>query len=170
MLPADRKPVSGEVTGWLARNAIRLISLTAGTSTSDLQPLKGVLDGVRVMGIGESTHGTREFCRLEHRLLKFLVTELGFSVLAMEASASAAPAVDAHVLHGVGDGAEAVAELGFWTWRTYEVLAVIEWMRAYDRGHPKPRRCASWALIPNSAGLPHGARRCAAARGTRSCA
>ncbi|MEU0400691.1 erythromycin esterase family protein [Streptomyces sp. NPDC006197] len=92
--------MSDEVTSWLARAALPLACLTAGAPTTDLQPLKGVLDGVRVVGLGEATHGTREFFQLKHRLLEFLVTELGFSVLAMEASASAAPAVDAYVRHG----------------------------------------------------------------------
>jgi erythromycin esterase len=85
--------VSNEVTGWLAQNALPLSSLTTGVSTVDLQPLKDVLDGVRIVGLGEATHRTREFFQLKHRLLEFLVTEMGFSVLAMEASASAGPAV-----------------------------------------------------------------------------
>ncbi|MFI1716947.1 hypothetical protein [Streptomyces litmocidini] len=86
--------MSDEVTRWLTRATLPLTGLAAGAPTTDLQPLKDVLDGVRVVGLGEATHGTREFFRLKHRLLEFLVTELGFSVLAMEASASAGPAVD----------------------------------------------------------------------------
>ncbi|WP_435207992.1 erythromycin esterase family protein [Streptomyces sp. bgisy034] len=96
--------------------------------------MKQILDGVRIIGLGEATHGTREFFTLKHRLLEFLVTELGFSTLAMEASASAGPAVDAYVRRSVGDATKVLAGLGFWTWRTHEVLAVIEWMRDYNRG------------------------------------
>jgi erythromycin esterase len=92
MLATAPGAVSDEVIGWLTRNALPLSSLSAGAPTTDLQPLKSVLDGVRIVGLGEATHGTREFFQLKHRLLEFLVTEMGFSALAMEASASAAPA------------------------------------------------------------------------------
>ncbi|WP_206504156.1 erythromycin esterase family protein [Streptomyces chrestomyceticus] len=144
--------MSDEVTGWLAERAVPLRGLVAGVPSDDLQPLKGVLSGVRVVGLGESTHGTREFFQLKHRLLEFLVTELGFSVLAMEASASAAPAVDAYVRHGVGDAATVLRGLGFWTWRTYEVLAVIEWMRAYNRGRPEEGKIRFAGIDPQKCG------------------
>jgi erythromycin esterase len=140
-MPATaRGTVSDEVIGWLARHALPLRSLSAGVPTTDLQPLKQVLDGVRIVGLGEATHGTREFFQLKHRLLEFLATEMGFSVLAMEASASAAPAVDAYVRQGIGDAATVLAGLEFWTWRTHEVLAVIKRMRDYNRGWPDDQK------------------------------
>ncbi|MFI6283924.1 erythromycin esterase family protein [Streptomyces sp. NPDC051018] len=141
-----------DVTDWLARNALPLTTLSAGAPTDDLQPFKDVLGGVRIVGLGESTHGTGEFFRLKHRLLEFLVTELGFTTLAMEASASAGPAVDAYVRHGTGDAASALEGLGFWTWRTHEVLAMIEWMRAYNRGRPEAGKVRFAGVDPQRCG------------------
>ncbi|MGW2563237.1 erythromycin esterase family protein [Streptomyces sp. NPDC001514] len=127
-------------------------SLHAGTSDHDLEPLRDVLNDVCVLGMGEATHGTAEFFQLKHRILRFLVREMGFTALAMEASVSAAQAVNDHVLHGIGDAADALAGLGFWTWRTREMLAVVEWMREHNRTSPRegavrfvgidPQRCA----------------------------
>lgn len=142
-----------DVTAWLSHNAVPLSGgLTAGAPTDDLQPLKEVLDGVRIVGLGESTHGTREFFQLKHRLLEYLVTELGFTTLAMEASASAGPAVDAYVRGGVGDPAQVLTGLGFWTWRTEEVLAVIEWMRAYNEGRPADEQVRFVGIDPQRSG------------------
>ncbi|MFF0447944.1 erythromycin esterase family protein [Streptomyces sp. NPDC004609] len=141
-----------DVTDWLARNALPLTTLSAGAPTDDLQPLRDILDGVRIVGLGESTHGTGEFFRLKHRLLEFLVTELGFTTLAMEASASAGAAVDAYVRHGTGDAVRVLTGLGFWTWRTHEVLAMIEWMRAYNRGRPEARRIRFVGVDPQRCG------------------
>ncbi|MFE3249301.1 erythromycin esterase family protein [Streptomyces sp. NPDC059209] len=153
----DRETVSGEasdeVTAWLSRNAVPLSGgLAPGAPTTDLQPLKEVLDGVRIVGLGESTHGTREFFRLKHRLLEYLVTELGFTTLAMEASASAGPAVDAYVRGGVGDPAQVLTGLGFWTWRTEEILGVIEWMRAYNDGRPADEQVRFAGIDPQRSG------------------
>jgi erythromycin esterase len=129
-----------------------LRSLSAGAPTTDLQPLKSVLDGVRILGLGEATHGTREFFQLKHRLLEFLVTDMGFSALAMEASASAAPAVDAYVRQGSGDAAKVLAGLGFWSWRTHEVLAMIEWMRNHNQGRPEDEKVRFVGIDPQRCG------------------
>lgn len=58
--------------------------------------------------MGESTHGTREFFLLKHRLLEFLVREMGCRAWAMEASESAALAPDASVGGAPGDAARLV--------------------------------------------------------------
>ncbi|MCX5206543.1 erythromycin esterase family protein [Streptomyces sp. NBC_00237] len=139
-------------TSWLARSSHPLHTLSADAPTTDLQPLRDVLDGVRIVGLGEATHGTREFFRLKHRLLAFLVRELGYSTFAMEASESAAPAVDAYVRHGIGSAAEAVAGLGFWTWRTREVLAMVEWMRTYNNGRPESAQVRFLGIDPQKCG------------------
>ncbi|MBT2440037.1 erythromycin esterase family protein [Streptomyces sp. ISL-36] len=129
-----------DIARWLAENARPLGTLTPGAPTGDLQPLGEALRGARIVGLGESTHGTGEFFRLKHRIVEFLVREEGFTTLAMEASQSAARALDAYVRHGVGDPARLVARLGFWTWRTQEMVDLVEWLRAHNRDLPEDRR------------------------------
>ncbi|HTY89198.1 MAG TPA: hypothetical protein VMB80_17255 [Candidatus Acidoferrum sp.] len=71
---------------WLSTNAIRLETVEAGHGFADLQPLKPVIGPARIVALGEATHGTREFFQLKHRMLEFLVTEMGFNIFAMEAT------------------------------------------------------------------------------------
>ncbi|MGW1323920.1 erythromycin esterase family protein [Streptomyces antibioticus] len=129
-----------DIARWLTEHARPLESLIPGAPTDDLEPLGVTLRGVRVVGLGESTHGTSEFFRLKHRIVEFLVREEGFTTLAMEASESAARAVDAYVRHGVGDPARLVARLGFWTWRSQEMVDLVEWLRSHNRDLPEERR------------------------------
>ncbi|MFB6822270.1 erythromycin esterase family protein [Streptomyces virginiae] len=143
--------MSNAMDGWLAAHARTLDTLDPGAPYADLEPLRGVLRDVRIVGLGESTHGTREFFRLKHRVLEFLVREMGCTVLAMEASESAAHAVDAYVCHGVGDPVRLIARLGFWTWRTEEMLDIVEWMRAHNRGVPADRRVRFVGIDPQLA-------------------
>ncbi|GHH21614.1 erythromycin esterase family protein [Streptomyces rubradiris] len=89
---------------------------------------------------------------MSDEVTRFLVEEMGFSVLAMEASASAGPAVDAYVRQGVGDAAGVLAGLGFWTWRTREVLGMIEWMRAYNRGRLEDQKVRFVGVDPQKCG------------------
>jgi erythromycin esterase len=137
-----------EIQQWLSGTARPLTSVVAGSPAEDLAPLGKALDGVRVVGLGEATHGTREFFQLKHRLFEYLVTELGYSVLAMEASESAAPAVDAYVREGIGDAETVVAGLGFWTWRTEEVLALVQWMRTYNTDRPAAEQVSFVGIDP----------------------
>ncbi|MFE3882311.1 erythromycin esterase family protein [Streptomyces lydicus] len=129
-----------DIDRWLTEYARPLGSLTPGAPHQDLEPLGAALRGVRIMGLGESTHGTREFFRLKHRIVQFLVREAGFTTFAMEASASAARALDAYVRHGTGDPARLLTRLGFWTWRTEEILDLVEWLRAHNAVLPESRR------------------------------
>lgn len=117
---------------WLRRHAISLTGVEAGRGFADLQALKTIIGGARVVALGEATHGTREFFQLKHRLLEFLVTEMGFTTFAIEANWPESLAVNDYVLHGRGDSAKALAGLHFWTWNTQEVLDMIHWMRQYN--------------------------------------
>ena len=120
------------VTGWLAERAIPLSGVRAGAGFDDLRPLKSILKDVRVVGLGEATHGTREFFQFKHRMLEFLVKEMGFTVFAIEASYPACWNINEYVLTGKGDPAAALASQGFWTWDTHEVADMIAWMRDYN--------------------------------------
>ncbi|MFE7115088.1 erythromycin esterase family protein, partial [Streptomyces sp. NPDC057654] len=42
--------------------------------------------------------------------------------------------------------------LGFWTWRTYEVLAMIEWMRAHNSGAPDTEKVRFVGIDPQRCG------------------
>ncbi len=70
--------------------------------------------------------------QLKHRLLEFLVAEMGFTTFAIEANWPESLAVNDYVLHGRGDPAKVLAGLQFWTWNTEEVLDQIRWMRRYN--------------------------------------
>jgi erythromycin esterase len=129
-----------EVCSWLRTRAQKLDALEAGHGFADLTTLLETWKGLDVVGLGESTHGTRELFTLKHRLLEFLVRELGLQVFAMEASESASVAVDDYVRYGVGDGGEALADLRFWTWNTEEMASIIGWLRRHNAGLPADRR------------------------------
>ena len=129
---AAEKARAEEVKSWLASHAIRLKGAEAGQGFDDMQPLKKVIGGARLVALGEATHGTREFFQLKHRMLEFLVTEMGFTVFGIEATMPEAFDVNEFVLNGKGDPAGALAGMYFWTWDTEEVLEMIRWMRNYN--------------------------------------
>lgn len=105
-------------------------------SNADFLPLKPLLQDRRIVAMGESTHGTREFFQLKHRMLRFLVEECGFRTFAIEANFSECLIINDYVQNGVGDARSGLKAIYFWVWNTEEVLAMIEWMRKWNVDHP----------------------------------
>ncbi len=94
----------------------------------------------RVIGLGEATHGSREFFRLKHRILRHLVDRRGLRVVGLEANFSEALAIDDYVGHGAGDPGDALAAVHVWPWQTEEVVALLEWLRSFNEGRPPADR------------------------------
>ncbi len=124
-------------------------SIVPGAGFDDLQPLRRILQGVRVVGIGEATHGTREFVQLRHRLLEFLVREMGFTVLAVEFSAADAVLINDYILHGQARREQVAACLQkLWITDTEEMTAVVDWMREYNGRAPIAKRVKFLGIDP----------------------
>ncbi len=133
-------PPPEDVVRWVARTAIPLTTVEAGHGFDDMRPLDKLVGGARIVALGEATHGTREFFQMKHRMLEYLVEKKGFRIFAIEANLPEARRVNEYVLHGTGSATAALSGMYFWTWDTEEVLALIEWMRAYnmDPAHDAP--------------------------------
>jgi erythromycin esterase len=129
---AESKAKQQIVIARLKENAIPVKAVEAGNGFQDLQPLKQVFKDVRYVGLGEETHGTREFFQFKHRMLEFLVKEMGFRVFAIEASYSACENINDYIMGKNDDGTKALDSQGFWTWNTEEVRAMIDWLRTYN--------------------------------------
>jgi len=125
-------PAPPEVSTWIQSHAIPLKTFHAGQGFDDMQPLKDLVGSARIVALGEATHGTSEFFRLKHRMLEFLVEEMGFRDFAIEANLPEAFAIDDYLQSGQGDPAKALAGLHFWPWNTEEFLDMLRWMRSYN--------------------------------------
>lgn len=113
---------------------------------ADLSRFLEAARGARVLGLGESTHGTGEFFRLKHRLVERLVRREGFRVFALEANVLTAARLDAWVQGGPGTVEQAMAGL-FTVWHTEEVRDLLAGLREYNRTHPgDPVRVAGFDM------------------------
>lgn len=82
-LPAADEP--DPRVSWLQEHAVELSTLDpAATGFDDLEPLKEILAGARVVMLGEATRGDGSAFLAKGRLIRFLHREMGFDVLALE--------------------------------------------------------------------------------------
>jgi erythromycin esterase len=121
------------VIGWIRDTAIRLSTPVAGHGFDDMAPLQKIVGDARIVALGEASHGTREFFQLKHRMLEFLVTEMGFSIFSIEANMPEAYRLNDFVLNGEGDPAKLIKGMYVWLWDTQEVLDMVLWMREYNK-------------------------------------
>ena len=133
---ADASPAE---VRWLTAHSTPLRDVRPPSSNapddSDLDLFTKIVGDARVVALGESTHGTREFFLAKHRLLEYLVRRLGFSVFAIEANQVAVQTTNRYVLGGPGTAREAMRVM-FAVWNTEEMEALVEWMRGYNAAHP----------------------------------
>jgi erythromycin esterase len=120
-------------TKWLTENSHSLTTVDSGNGFKDLEPWKQILKNVTVVGLGESSHGTSEFFRMKHRMLEFLVNEMGYNSFYIEASMARCRYINDYVLYGKGDLDAATSIQGFTTWRVQEVRNMIEWIRMHNK-------------------------------------
>ena len=140
----DEVPVAPEFStaqmDWLGQQAapLKRVDATpkgAQPDYSDLAAFRRISGSAQLIALGESTHGTSEFFRIKHRLLEYAVKEMGVSVFAVEANQLAVEQINRYVLFGEGDARTAIKVM-FKVWNTEEMLALIEWLRAYNLENP----------------------------------
>ncbi|AXT61893.1 erythromycin esterase family protein [Aquimarina sp. AD10] len=127
-----RKAQKESVISWIKDKSITLKSVKAETGLTDLAYLKPILKDVQIVGLGETSHGTKEIFQMKHRMLEFLVKEMGFKIFAIEASHVGCRPINEYILHGKGTSRTALSAQEFWIWNTEEVIDMIEWMRKYN--------------------------------------
>jgi erythromycin esterase len=79
-------PPPDAVVDWARQHAVALSSVEPGSGFEDLEPLRAMVAGARLVGIGEASHGTHEFRALSRRLLEFFVERMGFRAVVVEDS------------------------------------------------------------------------------------
>jgi erythromycin esterase-like protein len=120
-----------------AVEALRREALPLTGDRGDYDPLLDRVGDARIVMLGEASHGTHEFYRERARITKRLITEQGFTAVAIEGDWPDTDRVNRYV-HGIGPDADAEEALrGFrrfptWMWRNADVLDFVGWLRAHN--------------------------------------
>ena len=144
--PTEGSTPTDELAARLQYSSVELATTDPTADHADLDPVGDALTDARIIGLGEATHGTREFFRLKHRLVRYLVEEQGLRLFAMEANLPETMALNKYIVHGEGDPHEALAGTHFWIWRTEAVLALVEWFRDFNAGRPLDDRVRFYGI------------------------
>ena len=78
--------VDSSYADWVQEKHFKLRSISYDQDFSDLIFLENLLNGKRIIQLGESSHGSKEFNLTKVRLIKYLHQELAYQVIAFESS------------------------------------------------------------------------------------
>ena len=144
-----RPPLDEKTRKWLDKNAVKIKSLERDADTADLAPLKKALKGVRIVQLGEQSHGDGTCFKLKTRMAKYLHQELGFDVIAWEAGLFGCE--HANQLLAEGKVKEAVFASVPGVWRVEEVRSLFEYM-AETHKTDRPLRLSGFDFQASGAG------------------
>lgn len=118
-------------------------------SPEDYDRLMELIGENRFVLLGEASHGTHDFYETRARITERLISEKGFTAVAVEADWPDAYRASRYV-QGRSDDADAVEALtGFkrfptWMWRNTDVVEFIAWLREYNDRLPGDARKAGF--------------------------
>jgi erythromycin esterase len=101
-----------------------------------------------IIGLGEGTHGTSEFFKAKHRMLKYLVEKHGFKIFSIEADFGESYLINQAVMNS--DKSQIVSlmkdKMIFWVWKTNEVRDMLLWMCDYNVGKEDAEKVQYWGI------------------------
>jgi erythromycin esterase len=106
----------------------------------DLDPLLERICDARYVLLGEASHGTSEFYTWRAEITKRLITEKGFSFIAVEGDWPDCYRVNRYTKGMTNSGSSAYEVLHAfsrwptWMWANREIVDLIEWLRSHNKG------------------------------------
>ncbi len=121
------------ILDWAQDNASEIETLELTNRHDDLELLEQIIGEAQLVCLGESRHDIREQFMLKHRFIKYLVEELGFTTLILEASIPYSKEINEYILTGDGNLEDIMANMpGWFLWDTQEMTDIFNWMRDYN--------------------------------------
>ena len=87
---------------------------------------------VKVIGLGEATHGNIEFQELKKDLFEVLIKNENVRVFVLEGDFGGGQQINQFILNGTGTAEEAVNALDYSIYKTEQMIDLVQWMHDYN--------------------------------------
>ncbi|NOY47415.1 MAG: erythromycin esterase family protein [Chlorobi bacterium] len=135
--PKNVEPTKEELD-WLKQHIYPLNTYDPNTiDNKDLEILDELIGTTKVVALGENTHGSSEIFKMKHRIIKYLAQKKGFNIFSGEANMPKSYKLNNYIIGDNDNPIELLKELGFFIWRTKEVLDMVKWMKQYSKSNRK---------------------------------
>ena len=121
---------------------------------TQLEPILNTVGDKKIIGLGEGTHGTKEFNDIRISIIKELIERKGFNIICFEN-----PFGDSYYLNEVINSNQsiksALKNYAISIWQTKEIESFLLWLRKYNQTHNNKVRFTGmdFNFITNSANI-----------------
>jgi erythromycin esterase-like protein len=119
-----------ESLSWINKNAYELKS-NSDSNNNDLSFLLHELRGKSIVGLGEASHGTREFYVQKARIIEYLISKCNFKLLAFESPKSMMAPINIYLQTGEGNLTELMKHMALYS--TEEIYNLFQRIRQYNK-------------------------------------
>ncbi|MHC4952734.1 MAG: erythromycin esterase family protein [Planctomycetota bacterium] len=142
-----------KLVAWLDKNAIPVRTLSTGDHMRDLAPLAKHLRGVRIVQLGENTHGDALAFAAKCRLVRWLHERMGFDVLAFESGMFECERAN-RLIRPDGDAKKVMRASIFPIWHTERTVPVFKYLIEQSATR-KPMRLSGFDLQESGGDAKH---------------
>ncbi|MBS0031801.1 erythromycin esterase family protein [Chitinophaga sp. 22321] len=120
-------------TKWINENAY-VIKVDTAASTTDLNFLAAEWKNNMVFGLGEASHGTKEFFNQKRRIIEYLVVHLDYKRLGFEFGESYIAPINQYLIDGTGDLTTLMKNMVLYN--TEEIYNLFQFIKQYNNEQP----------------------------------
>jgi erythromycin esterase len=126
---------------WARDHVHPIASVEESPGDADLQPLRAIIGDAHLIAFGEPFHGGHEPLAMRNRMIRYGVTQLGFTAVALETCLSSSKRLYDHILGHATESDAGLKEAFCYGFGDYpENLELIQWLRTYNTGQPSARQ------------------------------
>lgn len=120
--------------------------------TDNLNTLLHEINNQKYVLLGESSHGTAEFYNIRAELSKKLITEKGFTFIAVEGDWPACRQINRYIKgfdHVNASAKEVLTSFNrwpTWMWANDEIAYFIEWLKEYNKKQPEDKKVGFYGI------------------------
>lgn len=158
-LPCQDAPIE-PFQQWARQHVHPISSAVQDTQdNADLKPLSGIIGDARVLAFGEPFHLGHEPLAMRNRLIRYAVTNLGFTAVALETALSPSKRLYDHVLGKTTETDSALKEaFSYGFGNLPENLELIGWLRTFNAAQPPAGKVRLYGIDLTGQDLPYAYR------------
>lgn len=138
---------------WVNEVALRLDSAAVIDSKANVEALRRVVLGARIVGIGESQHNMHELLTARYSVARLLVSHFGFTGVAMESGLPEARRIDDWITTDSTKEPVFSNDLAYGFGRDAETVNFLRWLREFNSMIPAARRAHFYGVdLPRNGG------------------
>ena len=128
-----KEPTKTDIN-FINKNAIPIKSCDFQSSDNNITQIIENLPNFKVIGLGESTHGTSEFHSLRAKVIKELILKRNLNFVILETNFSESfIALNNFVIDGKGTAEQALRYTLVWPWQTTEMVELLNWIKIHNQ-------------------------------------